>query len=317
MYGFTFFQTYVYFSRYPKDHWSVKSTVAALCLIDTATSALVSQALYFYLITLFPFAIGLVDATSTFCAEISLATLAIFIVQVYYATRIRSLSNSKFLFGAIIMTSSAAFVLGLVMAAQMFQHRAFARLAIPHIQAVAASSQALTFISGFLTMGSLFFYLQPSRRPSMKPLDTWFDKCVAYTVTRGSIATVVQLAYLLVFTSMPDKFVWMPFHLAASKLYINSLLTMLNLRDVIHGQGVNEEETLSSQRKSGTMFTSSGRSGTGVRFNVVDSGKPGINIAVSRTVQCDNGAKSVYDLEDSRSFADIPDSGTKKASLES
>jgi hypothetical protein len=316
LYGFTFFQTYVYFSRYPKDDWFVKWTVTALGIIDTATSALASHALYFYLITLFPFAVGLSEATSTFCAEISLATLAVFNVQVYYATRIWSLSHSVFLFGAIAISSSAGFVLGITMASEMFEHKAFTRLAIPHIQAVAACSQALTFISSLLIMGSLFFYLRPSRKPLMKPLDGWFDKCVAYTLTRGSIATVIQLAYFLAFTSMPDRSVWIPFHLAVSKLYINSLLTMLNSRDVSHGQGVNEEESLSSQHhKSATTFTSSGRSGTGIRFNVGDS-KPGINIEVSRTVECDDGDKMVYDFNDSRSFNDRLDAGAKKGNLE-
>jgi len=316
LYGFTFFQTYVYFSRYPKDHRFVKLTVAALCLIDTATSALISQALYFYLITMFPFAIGLIDATSTFCAEIGLATLAVYIVQMFYASRVWSLSKSRFLLGAVVLTSSAGCALGITMTAQMIQHRAFSHLAIPHVRAVAASSQGLTFISGFLSTGISFYYLQPSRKPSMKPLDGWFDQVVAYTFSRGSAATVIQLAYFVVFATMPGKPIWMPFHLTVSKLYINSLLTLLNSRDVYHGQGVNEEQTISSlQAKSGSMLTSSGRrSGTGIRFNVVDtSSKPGITIEVSHTVERD-GDKAVYDLNQP-SF-DVPEDDSMKASLE-
>lgn len=74
---------------------------------------------------------------------------------------------------------------------------------------------------------------------------------------------------------MPSKQIWIPFHLVVSKLYVNTLLAMLNSREMVHGRGVNEEDSMnqSSTRRSGALSMSSGatRSAGPVRFNVMDS----------------------------------------------
>jgi len=289
-YGFTFFQTYVYYSRFPNDHWAMKSTVAAVCALDTTTSALASQALYFYLIELFPFTTELVDATKTFCAENGLAVLAVYIVQVFYASRVWTISKNAALASTIALISTASFVLGISMTVQMFQNTAFAHLAVAHVKAIVSSAQGLTFLSGLLTFGALCFSLEPSRNAGVKPMEGWFDKLVAYTISRGSVATLVQFGYFISFVTIPSQQIWIPFHLIASKLYINSLLTMLNSREVFRGHGINEEQTLSTQRQVGnTAFSLSGaRTNSAVRFNVGES-KPVVNVAVTRTVETGQG----------------------------
>ncbi|KAL0960682.1 hypothetical protein HGRIS_005710 [Hohenbuehelia grisea] len=108
-YGFTFFQTYVYYSRYPKDHWGVKATVATICLVDTAASALMSQALYYYLVNLFPYITGLVEFTQTFNAEIGLAVFGNWVVQMFYAYRIWTLSKNVILGLVLAFIATAAF----------------------------------------------------------------------------------------------------------------------------------------------------------------------------------------------------------------
>lgn len=126
---------------------------------------------------------------------------------------------------------------------------------------------------------------------------------------------------------MPSKQIWIPFHLVISKrrfgllhtntisdrilhclVYINTLLAMLNSRDILHGRGLNEEESTSSTRKSNPGLSSSSRgshSGGPVRFN--DSKVQSLNISVSQTIDIEHDAVDKIHYEEdnvSVSFSD-------------
>ncbi|KAL0960683.1 hypothetical protein HGRIS_005711 [Hohenbuehelia grisea] len=192
---------------------------------------------------------------------------------------------------------------GIDMTVQIASVPTFAHLAVPGVTAVVAVCQGLTFLGGLLTFGLLSFYLQPGRTPNVKPIHGWFDTLVAYTINRGSVATLVQLGFFITYLIAPGRLYWIPFHFVAAKLFVNSLLTMLNTREVIHGHGMNEEESVDRKRGQNSFLHSNVRSGNPVRFNVVDtkmSSHPGINIEVSRTVEQQEGiaSKGPYDYND-------------------
>lgn len=311
LYGFTFFQSYLYFSRFPKDSIWIKLTTGFLCLLDTATSGLISQAVYYYLIDQFLAPVGLLNATSTFCAENGLAILATFIVQIFYAARIFQVGPRSWpLISVISFTALIAFGFGIAMTVQIFKQRRLADLGTHNMEVVAAISQGFATLADIMIVGALTIALQPSRNPKMRKPEGGFDKFVTYFINRGVCVTVVQLAYMCVFVAMPSKQIWIPFHLVVSKLYINTLLAMLNSREVLHGRGLNEEETILSSRKVNTALTSSSdatRSDAPVRFNVMDSKLQSINIEVNQTVDLhhDESAKAIYDdFPDTRSLPD-------------
>ncbi|EPQ54522.1 hypothetical protein GLOTRDRAFT_139097 [Gloeophyllum trabeum ATCC 11539] len=276
LYGLTFFQTYIYFSRYPKDNVWTKSTVGLLSLLDTATSALMSQALYYYLITMFASPLGLLDATSTFCAENGLAILVAFLVQIFFAIRVWTVSNKNWaLAGAIAFFAVAAFAFGITMTVQIFNQKRLSELATTHMKVVAALSQGLATLADIMITGALMWYLSPSRNVLMKGKtpNGWFEKLCTYVINRGTCVAVIQLAYLLAFVIVPAKQIWMPFHLVVSKVYVNTLLAMLNSREITSGRGAYEEESVStttSQPKLsfGRGVTSDTGISRSVRFNM-------------------------------------------------
>jgi len=292
LYGFTFFQTYLYFSRFPKDDIWTKLTAGSLGALDTTTSALISQSVYYYLIDQFMSPVGLLDATSTFCAENGLAILATFIVQIFYAARIFQVGpRSWAVLSVISLTSLIAFCFGITMTVQIFKQKRLADLGTPSMEVVAGISQGFASMADIMIVGALSIALQPSRNPRMRMPEGWFDKFVTYFINRGVCVTIVQVAYMVVFLAMPSKQIWIPFHLVVSKLYINTLLAMLNSRDTIHGRGINEEESALSSGKVSDGLTSSSdgtRSGAPVRFNVMDSKLQSINIEVTQTVEMDH-----------------------------
>ncbi|TFK40573.1 hypothetical protein BDQ12DRAFT_679695 [Crucibulum laeve] len=299
-YGFTFFQTYIYYNTYTTDHWGIKATVAAVSILDTVTSALISHALYHYLIVLFPYTEGLYRATSTFTAEVALSIIAVFIVQIYYTARIWELSKNAVVSGAIAVVSSTALALGIVMTAELGRDSQFVSLAASRVKSVVAAGQALTFVSGLLIFGALSFYLAPAQAPKARRVEGWYDNIVVYTMSHCSLATVVQLGFFIAFIAMPAKVIWMPFHLLASKLFVNSLLTMLNSRKVHNGKGLNEETVL---HKAGDAAFSTSTPGThsAMRFDATDSSRTESSYhGMQSTAQ----TKKVYNDDDDTSWQD-------------
>ncbi|PBK74900.1 hypothetical protein ARMSODRAFT_950954 [Armillaria solidipes] len=281
-YGFTFFQTYVYFSRYPKDLFIMKATVAFLCVLDTVSSALISQTVYYYLVTMFPLASAMVNTTSAFCAENALAAALIFIVQLLYASRVWKLSKNITLTAIIAFMCLVGFALTLAMTAMMVHNAGFAHLATSPSKTIVAIGQAAVFVAGFITFIALQLFSHGAHWSENTQPDDWFNKMITIFFSQGCSATLVQLAYFVIFVATPTRVIWIPFHLMSSKLFVNCLLSLLNSRQAYHGHGINHEDSSIGPQKSNI-------SGTGkpnVHFGVTDT-QPPINIEVSRTVEQD------------------------------
>jgi len=202
------------------------------------------------------------------------------------------------------------------MTVQIFKQKRLADLGTPSMEVVAGISQGFASMADIMIVGALYVALQPSRNPRLRMPEGWFDKFVTYFINRGVCVTIVQVAYMAVFVAMPSKQIWIPFHLVVSKLYINTLLAMLNSREIVQGRGINEEEsTLSSRKASDGLTSSSGatHSGAPVRFNVMDSKLQSINIEVTQTIDMDHddsaGKVEYDDYPDGRSaHSDLNDS---------
>ncbi|KAF9013491.1 hypothetical protein BDQ17DRAFT_1343524 [Cyathus striatus] len=294
-YGFTFFQTYIYYSRYPNDHRVIKTTVCLL--LDTATSAL--SELYYYLIFLFPYTEGLYNATKCLQAEIGLSVIAVFTVQMYYSFRIWTCHKQALpLTSAISFLSTAAFAMTTftLMHVIRSKNRAFEKLSSVHMKGVIAAGQGCAFLSGLLIFVALCIYSRRASPSKATGISALYDKFVMYTMDRCLLATIVQLGFFITFVVAPKKVLWMPFHLVSSKLFVNSLFSILNSREVHYGRGINEEETTS--RRAAPTFAP-GRTGTGgIRFGSGDV-KSGVGSDVdafrSTSDHAFTGSKGVYE----------------------
>ncbi|KAF8809559.1 hypothetical protein BYT27DRAFT_7187875 [Phlegmacium glaucopus] len=170
----------------------------------------------------------------------------------------------------------------------------FSSITTPQAKGIMASSQGLTFLSGLSAFAALSYYLSPSPDPILEPSERLFNLVVVYTITRGSVATALQLGYFVAFIIVPTKPFWMPFRLVASRAFINSLLAMLNARKVHQGRGVNEED-ITSRKTATTSSSSVSRISSNIRFAVAES-KSGITAQVKGAN--DNGTTSRPFLHD-------------------
>ncbi|KZT73963.1 hypothetical protein DAEQUDRAFT_761901 [Daedalea quercina L-15889] len=284
LYGLTFFQTYIYYSRFPSDARLAKWTIALLWAVDTATTTLLSHTLYYYLITSFMAPFDELDVTKTFVSENALAAFGIFLVQVFYAHRVYTLNGKNPVIpGSIAVIAVVNLVLGIVSAAKISQQPLFYNFVDHTIKESSRTGlltglqYGLSTLTDLLIIGSLFVYLQPSRFPSMKAVEGWYEYIAVFFINRGTCFTLLQLASLILFVAIPKQQVWILFHFVTSKTYINSLLLMLNFRNVHHGRGIEEEESLNQRDFKSQPGTSShsrtpgGITSRSVQFGVVDT----------------------------------------------
>ncbi|OSD07379.1 hypothetical protein PYCCODRAFT_1430635 [Trametes coccinea BRFM310] len=281
LYGLTFFQTYIYYTRFPGDDRKTKYTVGLLWALDTTVTTLISHTIYHYLITDFMIPFNRLVMTRTFIAELALSGFLALVVHCYYASRIWAVSYRRTIIPAIVIALSlAAFALGFVSAAKISSESLFSRVGASGIRLTKGISGGLVAAADVLVAGSMLFYLRPTRNPGMAVPEGWYDKLVVYGVNRGTCFAIFHIIVLITLVTMPTGQVWILFHWVSNKAYVNSILSMLNFRNTHHGRGVPEEASLNqhargSSGRTGTYMTRSGMSGIGgedashsVQFNV-------------------------------------------------
>ncbi|KAF9219126.1 hypothetical protein BS17DRAFT_789949, partial [Gyrodon lividus] len=245
LYGLTFFQTYNYFSRYPKDNQWIKYLVASLCTLDTATSAIVSQVLYYYLIVIFDVSVDVLYATTTFCIQYLLSVLLAFIAQLFFAHRVFQVTGgSRPITLAVVFMSFISFVFGLISSGQMFARRRLSALGSPDLEVVAAISQSSAAIADVVIFVTMCHSLRRARYREMVLPEGIMETAATLLVSRGLAFTIAQIAYFCIFVAFPARQLWIPLHMIGSKFYVNNVLGLLNAREVKHGQGLNEEDSL-------------------------------------------------------------------------
>ncbi|EJF63153.1 hypothetical protein DICSQDRAFT_102187 [Dichomitus squalens LYAD-421 SS1] len=280
LYGLTFFQTYIYYTRFPADHMGTKSIVGALWAMDTGATTLISHTIYNYLITNFLSAFDQLVTTKTFVAELVLAALLVLVVQCYYAFRVWSITDKQVVIPLLLaLLALASCALNLASVASIAQQDLFAHIVTHNVKLIRGIASALSVVADFVIVGAMLFYMQPARNPGMVIAKGWFEKTVVFGFNRGTVFTAVQTLALIIFLAMPTSQAWILVGWVASKIYVNSLLAMLNFRNTHRGRGVHEEDSLNqaaSNRSGSHSAAVSGARDTNrsVQFSVNPDAKP-------------------------------------------
>ncbi|KAF9651645.1 hypothetical protein BDM02DRAFT_3110410 [Thelephora ganbajun] len=304
LYGFVFFQTYTYFNDYPNDPYPLRILVGLVATLDTASVGVLTDALHTYMIVQFPvFAQAVEVATLTFTADNGLAVSIIFLVQMFYAHRLVSLSGGYIVPAIVGILSMASFALGIVMTARMHTNPAFDAFAYSPMKAIIGTCQGLTALTSILIFISMAYFTarNPSVTAKVKPL---FDRILTWLLVYGGAAAVVQLLYFAVFISLPARRDWMFFQTLARRLFAINLLTTLSYREAHRGKGAFDEQTI--QRSIGSTNRATPTLGS-LSFNkshaVTSRG-----VVVDRTIDVDTSvdltSKMAYRVDEDTSVSD-------------
>jgi len=222
------------------DRWLMKSLVALLFVLDTATTVADLDILWGYIVTNHGDPLALGSLTDSFLAEYALAAATVLLVQCYYMRNVWQFLHERWyrvpltIIALILALISCACSLASVYLGNI--DRAvpgiFDKTKIPAALQTVAASVADIYITVSLT------FILRGERTGFKHTETLIRKLTAYAINRGVLTTALQISQFFTYVLLPETtFVWAIFHFVGCKAYVNSLLAILNARHYLRTHG--------------------------------------------------------------------------------
>ncbi|KAF7328401.1 hypothetical protein MVEN_02555800 [Mycena venus] len=268
-YGFTCFQTYLHFFNSPNNSGGAKALVFTLFALDTASSVLLSDATYFYMVVSLPYIGGMAHIVPKFTVVLLLTATSTFAVQTYYAVHVRQCDEKKLL-GArrnfCHFHNYAGTCHSDGCSDRSLKDPLFASWSSSHMKVVISLTQAFNFLAALAIFGALTKYGRAEQQNSRTSKHIkQMDDLLTHFISNGLLGAGFQFAGLLAvrhyvpfsclryykfmpmkFVARPHRIAWIPFHFLANKVAINGLLYLLNLQSKSMDQ-VNEASFMGSE----------------------------------------------------------------------
>ncbi|KAF8509860.1 hypothetical protein BU17DRAFT_55863, partial [Hysterangium stoloniferum] len=254
-YGIMVVQCYLYFLWYKKDRNWIKAVVLLLLFLDTLSTIFDILMTYDYLVLSFGnfIAIGIVNVG---IAPYPLLTgITSWIVQSFFAWRISVLTNT-------VWFSAGIFFLSVVQMLASIATAVWGEIVHQLAELTKVKSAALIWLVGSVATDLgitiiLVVYLR-RRKTGFSSTDDIVSKIIRATVQTGLLtsacALAVVIAYLVSNTSMH-----LAFGVPLSKLYTNSLMSTLNMRQGWNNSGLSTLKLPASGPTGKDTFPSMGR----------------------------------------------------------
>ncbi|KAF5375930.1 hypothetical protein D9615_008228 [Tricholomella constricta] len=232
--GITIVQAYIYFPS-EKDRLLVRVTAASMILFDLASSFLIAQSVYYYLIPNFGSLVPLNSVTPEISAECLLSTMITFNSQMYFVYQLYSvkrMGRSRWLvLGSITACAVMAFAGGIACVATMY---IFHSGVLSHRNGTFAIffgvAKGFGAATDVLATIAMCMYLTSSKT-GITETNTLLNKLMQFVIHRGALVTLIQTLLLITFYAAPRKLYWLAFHINVTKLYANTFFAMLNGRN--------------------------------------------------------------------------------------
>jgi hypothetical protein len=204
-----------------------------MIVLDIASSALMAQAVYHYLIPSFGSLAPLLAISPELSAECLLSAVIMFISQLYFVRQlyiVKGQPATMWWIGIITFFAILGLAGNIVCVTTMvkFPHNVSSRNAYFTICAgLAKGSGAVTDI---LATTAMCIFLTSSRT-GIPETNALLTKLTRFIIHRGALVTLFQTAMLISFYAAPKDSYWAPFHINVTKLYANTFFAMLNGRE--------------------------------------------------------------------------------------
>ncbi|PCH34312.1 hypothetical protein WOLCODRAFT_160777 [Wolfiporia cocos MD-104 SS10] len=236
-YGFSLAQTTYYYLHYPADRSFLKYFVALLWIFDTVRTALDLQYLWYFVVDSHGNPNGLASFPVSWIVEFFLATVTVLAVQLYFVDTIwKFLAEKQYKYPVVLSLiafclTSCAGGLATVWEFTRSSNVKQALLNATYTGCIQTISATIADIYIAVAMSSILH----KRRTGWARTDSLLTKLVVFAIHRGILAAIMQLGHFISFIStlddLPDDLYWALFHFPGTKIYVNSLLAVLNLRN--------------------------------------------------------------------------------------
>ncbi|EPS96671.1 hypothetical protein FOMPIDRAFT_1053038 [Fomitopsis schrenkii] len=251
-YGFSCAQTQYYFHEYPKDKAYLKIFVAFLWLVDTARTALDIQYMWVFIVAGHANPAALLWVPKSFLAEFFLASLTMVVVQLYFIRSIWLFLPGIWYRWPLTITVTLLAILSFAGGtATVWKFTLDPGYAASIAAAIVTAS--IQTVAGFVTdvyITVCLTWILYGEADAFSSTDTLITKLVMYAIHRGVFTALLQLLHFATYIGTiqdgPNMLIWSLFHFPGSKIYVNSLLAILNVRHWLRESHWVEEVRLDS-----------------------------------------------------------------------
>ncbi|ESK94334.1 hypothetical protein Moror_8199 [Moniliophthora roreri MCA 2997] len=211
--------------------------VASLVIMDIVITVMNSVEMHYVQISNFGDLIAL-QSKKPFSYQMSTVVVTVmitFLVQIFFATRVLVLNRVHRVVPLfIILCAIGACVPGMMVGVGGLVHWDL------QVLTTTKAKIQLGLYCGFAALGDLavtvaLLWSFRHSRTGFKKTDGLLQKLLQYTVTRGVLMTLLQSCLLIVYLSQPGSLSWTALYYCESKLYVITMLAMLNSRASLRG----------------------------------------------------------------------------------
>ncbi|KAJ7052226.1 hypothetical protein C8F01DRAFT_625572 [Mycena amicta] len=233
LFGVTTMQAYVYFSRFPDDHWMIKSTVAFVWTAEATHVGTVSHTLYTLLVTDYGHPERLLERPPRSIIGYIFITVTVAVaVQVFFSYRIWILSKSRIIPYITYTLSFVRFAIGTALFAVGLGVSSVTEFGTKW-QWLGITMWSLSAAEDVTITATLVYLLWAQRTKVHKSTTAFLDKIIMWAIETGLLTCSFSLITVILFHLMPGNFIWIAFSTLEARMFSNSLFASLNSRAVL------------------------------------------------------------------------------------
>jgi len=240
LFGITNLQVFVYSQSYKDDSIWSKLAVGWLWLLDAFHLALISHAVYFYLVSNYANPLKLTYVVWSFHLQLVTDMVTIVTVQALYAVRLWKLTQidrcnrglkSKILPSIVSLLVIIATGICIAVSKLIYTIKDFTQLDL--IKWATFLALITASVVDFFIAASLCFTLA-RLRTGFEKTDSMLKSLMLYVINTGVLTSLCSLTALSLYAAYPHNFIFLAIEFPMTKLYVNAFVAMFNARRRLH-----------------------------------------------------------------------------------
>ncbi|KAF7288438.1 hypothetical protein HMN09_01396500 [Mycena chlorophos] len=223
-------QTLLYFMFFSADNIRFKGIVGWVWASDTAHTISVAVAIWQYGVLNFSQPQYLLDIAPALSATVALTGITTLNSNVFYGWRIHRMSKGNLkLTIPIGLLAVTRIVMVIFLSVEMILCETWALISL-RFKPMLVAALGISAATDIMLAATRYFFLRELKQGYMG-VPEMVDAVVIFTINDGLLTCTIVVAAIICFALMPQNYIWVGIYLTLSKLYSNSILVTLNLRN--------------------------------------------------------------------------------------
>ncbi|KAK0476442.1 hypothetical protein IW261DRAFT_1567111 [Armillaria novae-zelandiae] len=231
LFGVTTMLFFVYYRRYSQDKWFYRLSLAILWILDVLHFVLALHILHFYLVDSFGDVPALLKMVWSFKLDFSIHLATVVGVDLVCVIRLWILGRyfHRIVPWILVFVVACAVTVVIVLVYEVYTISEFSQFS--DISRTMDAALIVGAVSDLTICLSMSFYLYTSREVSISSrLSERLLVLLRLVLMSGLAETAASILMLVAFLTLPDTLIFVAIAFPVPRLYIISLLTMLNAR---------------------------------------------------------------------------------------